>query len=123
MSKAQGNHVSDLRGASRLAIDATSGLTGLVEAIHANIARTPTNAGNDFGQPPSEAKGQKPAASTTTKVVRARPVYPYPAVAKYKGSGDEASADSYVRGRPLHTEPTAAWAGQDFFKPYAPRKQ
>jgi len=87
------------------------------------IARTPTNAGNDFGQPPSEAKGQKPAASTTTKVVRACPVYPYPAVAKYKGSGDEASADSYVRGRPLHTKPTAAWAGQDFFKPYAPRKQ
>ena len=45
MGKAQGSHVSDLRGASRLAIDATAGLTGLVEAIHGNIARTPTKLG------------------------------------------------------------------------------
>ena len=45
MGKAQGSHVADLRGASRLAIDATAGLTGLVEAIHANIARTPTKLG------------------------------------------------------------------------------
>ena len=45
MSKAHGSHVSDLRGASRLAIDAAAGLTGLVEAIHANVARTPTKLG------------------------------------------------------------------------------
>jgi pimeloyl-ACP methyl ester carboxylesterase len=33
--------LSDLRGASRLAIDATIGLTELVEALHQNIARLP----------------------------------------------------------------------------------
>ena len=32
---------SDLRGAARLAIDATAGLTGLVEAMHERIARIP----------------------------------------------------------------------------------
>jgi len=35
------HHLSDLRGASRLAIDATTGLTELVEAMHQNIARRP----------------------------------------------------------------------------------
>jgi len=35
------NHLSDLRGASRLAIDATRGLTDLVEAMHHNISRAP----------------------------------------------------------------------------------
>ena len=32
---------SDLRGAARLAVDATAGLTDLVEAMHARIARVP----------------------------------------------------------------------------------
>jgi hypothetical protein len=36
------NHVTDLRGASRLAIGAIAALTGVVEAMHANIARRPT---------------------------------------------------------------------------------
>lgn len=35
------NHLSDLRGASRLAIDATKGLVDLVEAMHQNIAGIP----------------------------------------------------------------------------------
>jgi hypothetical protein len=35
------HHLSDLRGASRLAIDATTGLTELVETMHQNIARLP----------------------------------------------------------------------------------
>ena len=35
------NHLSDLRGASRLAIDATRGIADLVEAMHHNIVRTP----------------------------------------------------------------------------------
>ena len=37
MSTARGSHVSNLRGAARLAIDATAGLTGLVEAIHTKL--------------------------------------------------------------------------------------
>ena len=35
------NHLSDLRGVSRLAIDATKGITDLVEAMHHNIIRIP----------------------------------------------------------------------------------
>jgi hypothetical protein len=39
------NYVSDLRGASRLAIEATAGVTGLVEAMHTSIARMPLRLG------------------------------------------------------------------------------
>lgn len=34
-------HLSDIRGYSRLAVDATIGLTDLVESMHGNIARAP----------------------------------------------------------------------------------
>ncbi len=43
------NHVSDLRGLSRLAVDATTGVTGLVEAMHRDIARLPTKLGGPVG--------------------------------------------------------------------------
>jgi len=36
------NHVTDLRGASRMVLDAIVGITGLVEAMHTNIAEKPT---------------------------------------------------------------------------------
>ena len=39
------NHVSDLRGASRLAINATTELAALVEAMHVGIARMPVKLG------------------------------------------------------------------------------
>ena len=42
MAKAVRNHVTDLRGVSRMVVDAISGSTGIVEAIHTNIARKPT---------------------------------------------------------------------------------
>jgi pimeloyl-ACP methyl ester carboxylesterase len=42
MTEVVRNHVTDLRGVSRMVIDAISGSTGLVEAMHANIARKPT---------------------------------------------------------------------------------
>ena len=45
MSRAPRNHVSDLRGVSRLVVDATAGLTGLVEALHTNIVRVPAKLG------------------------------------------------------------------------------
>jgi hypothetical protein len=45
MLGASRNHVSDLRGLSRLAIDATIGLAGLVEAMHVTIARRPARLG------------------------------------------------------------------------------
>jgi len=45
------NHVDDLRGASRLAIDATRGVTELVEAMHTTIASGPAILGQPFAAP------------------------------------------------------------------------
>ncbi len=36
------NPVADLRGASRIVVETLVGVTELVEAVHTNIARTPT---------------------------------------------------------------------------------
>ena len=41
MAKTSRIHPSDLLGFSRLTIDATTGITNLVEAMHLNIARAP----------------------------------------------------------------------------------
>ncbi|OQW88390.1 MAG: tannase [Rhodoferax ferrireducens] len=87
------------------------------------ITQTPSGNGNNFGQPPSEARGPKPAEPNMPKVKQSRPVYPYPAVAKYQGAGDPNSAASYVKAEPLHVKPTPAWAGEDFLKPYAPSEK
>jgi len=42
MTKVIRNHITDLRGISRMVVDAISGSIGLVEAMHMNIARKPT---------------------------------------------------------------------------------
>jgi hypothetical protein len=42
MANAVRNQITDIRGASRLAVDAIAGLTDLVEAMHTNIAERPT---------------------------------------------------------------------------------
>ncbi|KAE9093786.1 hypothetical protein PF010_g17350 [Phytophthora fragariae] len=79
--------------------------------------------GSGSGLPPlkrmlqTEASGSGSAASTVT-----RPVYPYPAVAKYKGSGDVNDAANFEEGKPLYTKKTRDWLGEDFFNPYTPTK-
>lgn len=45
------SHTSDLRGLSQLGIDAITGLTGLVEALHHNIARVPGILGTPVSGP------------------------------------------------------------------------
>lgn len=45
MTPPKRNQVTDLRGVSRMAIDATTGLTDLVEALHTRIARVPAGLG------------------------------------------------------------------------------
>lgn len=45
MTAGKRNHVTDLRGLSRIAIDATTGVTGLVEALQGHIARKPAQLG------------------------------------------------------------------------------
>src|SRR5215475_264924 len=49
--KEQHVRISDMRGYSRLAIDATLGLTTLVEIMHHNILRTPGILGKPTQQP------------------------------------------------------------------------
>jgi pimeloyl-ACP methyl ester carboxylesterase len=51
MTKKSHVHGSDIRGYGRLAIDATLGLTSLVETMHHNILRTPGILGKSTQQP------------------------------------------------------------------------
>ena len=49
--KSQRNHVDDLRGVSRLAFEATRGVTALVEAMHVTIASGPAILGQPLAAP------------------------------------------------------------------------
>jgi pimeloyl-ACP methyl ester carboxylesterase len=51
MAKHERNSVDDLRGASRLAIEATTGVTALVEAMHSTIASGPDILGRPLERP------------------------------------------------------------------------
>ena len=51
MTKKTRRHVDDLRGASRLAVDATRGVTALVEAMHRTIAGGPDILGRPLDGP------------------------------------------------------------------------
>ncbi|KAL4106257.1 hypothetical protein PRIC1_004309 [Phytophthora ramorum] len=97
---------------------------------------TPTNTGNSkFGQwaKSGSGSGGPPAGLTTKRSLQVeasssgsaattvtRPVYPYPALAKYKGTGDVNDAASFEKGKALYTKATRYWLGEDFFKPYTP---
>jgi len=59
----------------------------------------------------------------TNVVTASRPVYPYPAVAKYKGSGDWHDGANYASAAPLYNVATAAWAGSSFYTPYSAKTQ
>lgn len=79
------------------------------------------------GSPPSAARALRSQASASSSssgsaatVSRSRPVYPYPALAKYTGSGDSSDAANFVAGEALYTKTTADWLGDDFFDPYTP---
>jgi feruloyl esterase len=56
-------------------------------------------------------------------VTASRPVYPYPAVAVYKGSGDYKDAANWTSGAALYNVRTPAWAGSMFYTPYTPKQQ
>ncbi|KAF1790251.1 Alpha/Beta hydrolase fold [Phytophthora cactorum] len=125
------------------AIDLVTPMLEWVEAGTAPDAidtSTPTNTGESkFGQwaksgsgaggPPSGSAPQRnleseasSSASGSAATTVTRPVYPYPAVAKYKGTGDVNDAANFEKGSALYTKPTRSWLGEDFFKPYTPTK-
>lgn len=65
--------------------------------------------------PDAVATYRTDAAGTVTA---ARPMYPYPALAKYSGTGDINAAASFGRANALYTDVAPDWAGADFFNPY-----
>lgn len=119
------------------------------QAPDAIVARqAPPGRGNGFGQPGDAARGgdgpgapppgtTPPSGATPGGMApppgagvraeqppapsRSRPVYPYPFVAAYDGTGDPDRASSYRRGGPLAAVRTPDWAGSDFYRPYAAR--
>ncbi|NEX62980.1 tannase/feruloyl esterase family alpha/beta hydrolase [Noviherbaspirillum galbum] len=60
---------------------------------------------------------------TAGTVTASRPVYPYPAVARYTGNGDWHDAANYTSGSPLYNVRTPSWPGSIFYTPYAPKQQ
>uniref|UniRef100_K3WKK6 feruloyl esterase n=1 Tax=Globisporangium ultimum (strain ATCC 200006 / CBS 805.95 / DAOM BR144) TaxID=431595 RepID=K3WKK6_GLOUD len=60
------------------------------------------------------------SSGSAASVSRTRPVFPYPAVAKYIGTGDANDTANYVAGAALYTNKTAYWLGDDLFDVYAP---
>ncbi|MDQ3371030.1 MAG: alpha/beta hydrolase, partial [Myxococcota bacterium] len=51
MTKRAPNHIDDLRGASRLAVEATRGVTAVVQRMHVTIASGPAVLGQPFAGP------------------------------------------------------------------------
>jgi Tannase and feruloyl esterase len=115
------------RGEGPSAIDLVSAMMDWVEngtAPDAIASSTESGPANNFGQPMmgpkgGNKKGPPPAPPAIAKKMT-RPVFAYPAIAIYKGSGDVADAANYDRGAALYTQPVSDWAGADFFKPYPP---
>jgi pimeloyl-ACP methyl ester carboxylesterase len=74
-------------------------------------------------------QGTAPAGVTTYRtdsagaVTASRPVYPYPAVAQFKGSGDYKDAANWSSGTALYNVRTPAWAGSFIYTPYTPKLQ
>lgn len=97
-------------------------------APEAVVARAPApgHARTSFGQPPSVAGARPPMGmpkEPETVKQRSRPLFPYPAVARYAGKGNPDAAASYVEGKPLTAGTTSEWLGADFFRPYDALRQ
>ncbi len=84
----------------------------------------PMGAGGPVGQmPPMDAMGPGgpggPGGGQPGKLDRTRPVYPYPYVAKYVGTGSMDDAASFVKGAAEPVDPARLeWLGAKFFTPH-----
>ncbi|WP_374320429.1 tannase/feruloyl esterase family alpha/beta hydrolase [Aquabacterium sp.] len=94
-----------------------------VEASTPQPSQRPSGFGMPNGAPPKGdlAAMRPPSLDSASTVQRSRPLYPYPAVARYDGQGDPNLASSFVKGMPLTLEATPSWAGEGFFSPYQAR--
>ena len=74
-------------------------------------------------------QGTAPAAVMTYKTDSAgtqtasRPVYPYPQVAQFTGSGDWHDGANYTSAAPRYNVPTPQWPGSFLYTPYTPKQQ
>jgi len=59
-------------------------------------------------------------AAMTSGPARTRPIYPYPFIAVYGGSGDASRAENYTKHAALYDGKTLDWIGSDFYQPYPP---
>ncbi|MEX3924797.1 tannase/feruloyl esterase family alpha/beta hydrolase [Paraburkholderia sp. BR10936] len=60
---------------------------------------------------------------SSNNVTASRPVYPYPAVAQFTGTGDWHLGANWTQGAPLYNQPTHTWAGSSFYATYTPTTQ
>ncbi|MGA9911208.1 MAG: tannase/feruloyl esterase family alpha/beta hydrolase [Paraburkholderia sp.] len=61
--------------------------------------------------------------NASNAVTASRPVYPYPAVPQYTGTGDWHDGANYTQGAALYNAPTPTWAGISFYSPYTAATQ
>lgn len=79
---------------------------------------------NGFGQPTAmkkaaaDSKLPKKPDMVNGKLLETRPVYPFPAIAVYRGHGDKTQASSYHAVMPKHKLGMTDWLGRDFYTPY-----
>jgi feruloyl esterase len=72
------------------------------------------------GSPAGAAMSYK--VDATGAQTASRPVYPYPAIAQFTGSGDWHDGANYVSGAPRYNVRTPSWPGSIFYTPYAPKQ-
>jgi feruloyl esterase len=63
------------------------------------------------------ADGQRPVLVKSVPVDRTRPIYPYPAVASYRGSGSLDDANSFVSKPGVRGPASYDWVGRSFMTP------
>jgi feruloyl esterase len=66
----------------------------------------------EHGTAPASVVATELSATTPVSVVRTRPVYPYPEVARYNGSGSINVAANFHGVMPTWPQPTTSWLGR-----------
>jgi feruloyl esterase len=90
------------------------------DAITARLPQPKADAGA-FGAPTNDAAPPPPVVANA-KPTRPRVIFPFPATALYDGRGDPDKPASYARVGPKAPIDLSAWAGADFYQPYAAPK-
>lgn len=70
------------------------------------------------GKPPEGLKGGIPPKPKSELPAMTRPVYPYPYIAHYKGTGDVYNASNWEKGEATETVKLRDWPGRSLFGSY-----